>query len=120
MVSGLVEEQGQPGVEFDRIDIKKLISNWDAMAGDGFSEQPGLGGGWGGGSGRWRRSSAEFIQKTQMFEEQKLDGCVGEKEELLVVKYPKKPRCAYINYTEISSKFPSTSPGPSSWGYRFK
>ena len=51
MVSGLVEEQGQPGVEFDRIDIKKLISNWDAMAGDGSSEQPGLGGGWGGAVG---------------------------------------------------------------------
>jgi hypothetical protein len=37
-VSGLVEEQNQPGEEFEKINIKKLISNWDAMAGEEVPE----------------------------------------------------------------------------------
>ena len=98
MVSGLVDEQNQPGEEFDKIDIKKLISNWDAMAGDEVPEQPGVGGGVD--SGRGKRKSSEFIRKTQLFEEKKIDGGVGGIEELLVVDCPEKPRCPYKNFTE--------------------
>ena len=66
------------------------------MAGDGVPEQPGVGGGWEVDSGRGRRKSAEFIQKTQLFE-----GSVGSKGELLVVDCPEKPKCAYKNFSEI-------------------
>ena len=33
-VSGLVNQQNHSEEEFDKINIKKLISNWDAMAGE--------------------------------------------------------------------------------------
>ena len=45
---------------------------------------------------------------------------MGGREELLVVDCLEKPRCAYKDFTEITSKFPSTSSGPSSGGNRFK
>ena len=68
MVSRLVNEQQRPGEEFDKLDITKLISNWDAMAESTVSEQPGGGKGGGGGIGVRRRSSAEFIQRLNLFE----------------------------------------------------
>ena len=45
------------------------------MAGDEVPEQPGVRGGEGVGSGR--RKSAEFIQKSQLFEEEKVRGGFG-------------------------------------------
>ena len=84
------------------------------MAGDEVPEQTGVGGGEGVGSVRGRRKSADFIQKSQLFEEKKFEGCVGGVEELLVVDCPEKPRYAFRNFTELTAKIPSTSPGPSS------
>ena len=55
------------------------------------------------------RKSTEFIRKTQLFEEKKFEGGVGRKGKLL-----EKPECPYKNFSEITSKLPSTSPGPSS------
>jgi hypothetical protein len=51
-----------------------------------------------------------------MFEVQTFDGGVRDKDELLIVDCPEKPRCAYKNFTEISLKFLSILPGPSSGG----
>ena len=54
---GLIDNQDQPVKEFGRINIKKLISNWDAMAGDEVPEQPGVRGGEGVDNGRERSLS---------------------------------------------------------------
>ena len=78
------------------------------MAGDEVPEQPGVRGGEGVGRGRGRRKSAEFIRKSQLFEEKKFEGGVGGVEELLVEDCPEKPRYACRNFTELTAKIPST------------
>ena len=57
IVYGLIDNQDQPVEEFGRINIKKLISNWDAMAGEEVPEQPGVRGGEGVDNGRGRSLS---------------------------------------------------------------
>ena len=66
--------------------------------------------GGGKGSRGRRRSSAEFIQRVNLFEELGDDGGKKKKEELLVMNNPEEPKFIFKNFTDICSTLPSTSP----------